>query len=347
MKQADPRLPESLEREPYRYRFFQAVRLLQYLRPERRPVGRFFDIHQESIRFRANTAVGFPASEVQSLSFPEDAYGETPPSMEVNFLGLHGPTGELPLMYRTYVRQRERDGDGTLRDFLDIFNHRLTSLFYRAWEKYRFTVKYERGEGAGLAAYMLDLVGLGTRGLQNRQEVEDESLLFYAGLLAQMPRSAVALESVLADYFGVDVEIQQFVGMWRGLERDAWTHLQEDDTGDIACYLGGGAVAGNEVWDPQSIVRIRMGPLPLHRYLEFLPNGRAYRPLKAITRFFAGEDLDFEVQLLLKRTETPACGLGTEGPEAPQLGWVTWVKSKPMDRDPGETILRLWNDEQL
>jgi hypothetical protein len=25
----------------------------------------------------------------------------------------------------------------------------------------------------------------------------------------------------------------------------------------------------------------------------------------------------------------------------PQLGWVTWVKSAPMRRDPGDTILRI------
>ena len=346
MTAADPRLPRSLRETPWAYPFFQAVRLLQYLRPERRPVGRFFEPKSEAVHFTSNTQLGFPASEIQSLEFVEDAYGETPPSMGVNFLGLHGPQGELPLTYRAYVRERMRDGDHTLQAFLDIFHHRVISLFYRAWEKYRFTVKYERGESAGLAGYLMDLIGLGTPGLQNRQDVADESLLFYSGLLAQMPRSASALEGILADYFEVPVEVEQFVGAWRGLEREACTHLREDESNDVSAVLGGGAVAGDEVWDPQSIVRIRLGPLPLSRYLEFLPNGRAHHPLKGICRFFAGEDLDFEVQLILKRTETPALELGMEGPEAPQLGWVSWARSKPMDRDPGETILRLWEEER-
>ena len=120
MSTADARLPASLEQEPWDYRFFQAVRLLQYLRPERRTVGHFFDIKTEAVRFRTNTALGFPPSEISELTLPEDAYGETPPQMEVNFLGLHGPQGELPLMYRSYVRQRARENDRTQRDFLDI-----------------------------------------------------------------------------------------------------------------------------------------------------------------------------------------------------------------------------------
>jgi type VI secretion system protein ImpH len=103
-------------------------------------------------------------------------------------------------------------------------------------------------------------------------------------------------------------------------------------------------VVGDEVWDPQSVVRLRLGPLPLARYREFLPSGSAYRPLRAMTRFFSGHDLDFEVQLILDRSETPPLCLGAEEAEAPQLGWVSWVKSREMNRDPDDTVLRLWEE---
>jgi type VI secretion system protein ImpH len=162
--------------------------------------------------------------------------------------------------------------------------------------------------------------------------------------LGQQPRSAAALRNILADYFDAPVEVVQFVGAWRPLEESGQCRLEEEDQGWESSRLGGGAVVGDAVWDPQSIVRLRLGPLTLRQYLDFLPTGSAWRPLKAITRFFSGDDLDFEVQLILKRTETPACQLGAEGIEAPRLGWVSWVKTRPMPRDPDETILRLWED---
>ena len=159
------------------------------------------------------------------------------------------------------------------------------------------------------------------------------------GLLGPQPRSAVALEQLLADYFDVPVEIEQFVGAWRSLDRETQTRFEDSE--DVAERLGGGAVIGDEVWDIQSGVRIKLGPLPLERYLDFLPSGTAYGPLGTLARFYAGDELDFEVQLILQRQQVPSCVLGAEGHEAPRLGWATWVKSAPMGRDPADTVLRL------
>src|SRR5204863_7315346 len=108
--------------------------------------------------------------------------------------------------------------DHTLASFLDIFNHRMVSLFYQAWEKYRFTIAYERGERDRFSHHLLDLIGLGTPGLHERQAVPDDSLLFYSGLLSLHPRSATALRQILIDYFAVPVQIEQFVGCWQGLD---------------------------------------------------------------------------------------------------------------------------------
>jgi type VI secretion system protein ImpH len=333
-------LPERLKEEPFEYRFFQAVRLLQLMRTGV-PVGRFSEPSKEAVRFGAHQRLGFPPSEIHSLEFPDQA----PPQMVVNFMGLTGPMGELPVFYTAYLRERRRLKDSTAASFFDIFNHRAISLFYRAWEKYRFTVPYERGEGGGLTQFLLDFVGLGTKGLQDRQEVDDQTLCFYAGLLTQKPRSAVALRDVLTDYFGVPVEVLQFIGVWRPLEKESQCLLDEEPMeANPSTELGVGTVAGDEVWDPQSAVRIRIGPLTLEQYLEFLPDGRAFPALRDLCRFYAGQEFDFEVQLVLKREEAPGCGLGAGGPEAPRLGWVSWIKSKPMDRDPADTVTRLWEE---
>ncbi len=338
---SESEIEKRLWSAPFDFDFFQAVRLLQRMDAGRQPVGHFVNPEKEAVHFGACPSIAFPASQLESLEKREakpPKEQDPPPLMMVNFMGLTGPLGVLPLHYTEMVVQRMLAKDPSLREFFDLFNHRLIALFYRAWEKTRFWVAYERGERDPCTQYTLDLIGLGTAGLQNRQTVSDESLLFYCGLLAQHPRSSSALRQMLIDYFEVPVEIEQFVGAWRRLEPESQCSMEgAGPTGK----LGVGAVLGDEVWDPQSVVRIRLGPLSIGQYLDFLPNGSAFEPLRSLTRFFAAE-LDFEVQLILKRSDAPRCELGVEGETAPQLGWLTWMKNAPLERDPGDTILPLW-----
>jgi type VI secretion system protein ImpH len=328
---------QKLRAEPWSFQFFQAVRLFERILASRSPVGRFVHPSKEILRFAANSSTAFPASQIQELIWEPGVA----PVMVVNFMGLTGPLGALPLYYSELIRERLRAKDSTLLAFFNLFNHRMISLFYQAWEKYRFTVAYERRERDRLSYHLLDLLGLGTPGLQDRQAVADDSLLFYSGLFALHTRSAAALKNILEDYFEVPVEVGQFVGAWHALSVSDQCLFQFGNS--FSEQLSVGAVVGDEIWDQQSGVRIRLGPLTLPQYVDFLPQGSAYQPLRALTRFFAGEEIDFEVQLVLKRDEVPACELTDARPSGviPQLGWSTWARTAPMGSDPGDTILRI------
>lgn len=326
---------DRLSAEPYCFDFVQAVRLLRHFYPNRSNVGLFESPTNEVVRFSVHASLRFPASQLQAL----EERPRAAPLMLVNFMGTVGPLGVLPLYYTELVAERLRQKDPTLRDFLDIFHHRIISLFYRAWEKYRFPVGYEQEEDDNFSHYLMDIIGLGTPGLQERQRVSDHSLLFYAGLFAQQPRSAEALKLILRDYFGVPVQIEQFLGAWYELDADSQCNL--DDASLDSQQLGFGAVVGDEIWDPQSRIRVVLGPLPLRRYLDFLPSGTAYRPLCSLVRFFAGDEFDFEAQLVLKREQVPGCELGAEGETAPQLGWVSWSKTRDVNHHRCDTILQL------
>jgi type VI secretion system protein ImpH len=328
-------LAELLEREPYRFDFFQAVRLLERLAPESRPVGRFVKPAQEVARFSANPALPFPASEIQDIERTAGA----PARVSVNFMGVNGPLGVLPLDYSQLIVDRLREKDTAARDFLDLFNHRIISLFYQAWEKHRFAVAYERGELDRFSRHLLDLIGAGTEGLQNRQDVADESMIYYSCLLGLNTRSAAALEQILGDYFGVPIEVQQFVGAWHPMDDENRCRVGEES--GPSEQLGWGAVVGDEIWDQQSRIRLRLGPLTFDEYRAFLPGGEAWRELRALTRFFTRDEFDIEVQFVLKREEAPACELGNDAAAAPRLGWSTWIKSAPLQRDPDETVLLL------
>jgi type VI secretion system protein ImpH len=325
---------QRLRSEPWTFDFFQAVRLLGLLQPERSMIGRFSHPESEIVRVTAHPSLSFPASQIQSLEWKDGVQ----PSLSVNFLGLTGPLGVLPVPYTEMVIDRQRARDTALRDFLDLFNHRAASLFYQAWEKSRFIVGYERGGVDLFTQSALALLGLGMPQLRNRQPIRDESLLFYSGLFEMPTRPAVALEAILSDYFDVDVAIDQFIGVWRRLEESDCSHLQE---GDPETYqLGKGAVVGDEIWDQQFRARIKIGPLSRAQYVEFLPTGSAFGPLKALTRSFCGDEIEFELQLLLRREEVPLSCLGVDESDGRPLGWLTWLNSKgDLGRDPSDTIL--------
>jgi type VI secretion system protein ImpH len=327
---------QTFFKKPFEFGFFQAVRLLRRWLPGRAPVGRFSPPASEATRFIAHPSLSFPASEIQELTVPDDG---SPITMQVNFMGLSSPQGVLPNPYTELILERAQKKDNALRDFLDLFNHRLISFFYRAWEKHHFFVSYELGEPDSATPLMMDLLGLGTEGLAKRQLVPDQALIFYSGLLSQKPRCAQNLKQLLADYFRVQVEIEQFVGTWVPLRKLDQTVL--DDSASPMQRLGFGAIVGDEVWDQQSTVRVKLGPLTQDQYLSFLPRDEApaYRDLKSLLKFWANDELDFEVQLILQGKQTPGFELGNDNAGEPLLGWTTWINNRPMERDPSEATL--------
>ncbi|HVA51437.1 MAG TPA: type VI secretion system baseplate subunit TssG [Pirellulales bacterium] len=363
----DPPLEQQLYDEGYRFEFFQAVRVLGRLQPARRPVGGEWP-DEEIARFHSYVSLAFPPSEIYDVKPAKSPGG--PPHVWVPFMGLIGPSGALPRYYTEMVLERARRKDFTLRDFLDLFNHRLISLFYRSWEKYRVLLGYERAEIAlrqdrrrgpealrefvtvrreridRFSQCLLDVGGLGSPALRYSAEVRhelrprrahaDETLRFYAGLLAQRHRSAIGLETMLCDYFEVRVVVEQFRGQWLKLAAENQSCFTADGA-DGNMQLGFNTVVGERVWDAQCKFRVRAGPLTYRQFQDFLPSGTAYRPLEHLTRLYAGQQFDFDVQLVLLAAEVPGCVLSCSG-DGVRLGWDTWVHSRGFGQDVDDAV---------
>ena len=329
-------LDQQLFEDPYAFEFFQAVRILQKLLPGAGSIGRDAMPATEGIRFRSRIALDFPASEVHEIREIEDGDGDRRSvEMLVNFMGMVGPSGVLPIHYTELVLDRIRHRDTAMWAFLDMFTHRAVSLFHRAWSKYRFPVGYERGED-GFTPYLFDFAGLGTSGLRGRMSLVDEDLLPYGGLIAQKPHSVNALENILSDYFDITAEVKQFFGQWLILERSDLTKLGQDNSG-----LGIDAIAGAKVWDQQSKFRVRLGPLSFRQFQAFLPNGSAHKAMGSIIRFMTGLEMDFDVQLILDKKQVPGTVLTTRAQRRPMLGWTTFMKTKPFEQDDEQVVLGL------
>jgi len=324
----------NLLTEGYRFEFFQAVRLLERLEPEREPVGRDGPPSREVVRFHTKASLDFPASQIDEV---RDAASGLP-DMTVAFFGMAGPIGVLPHTYTELLIERGRRQDRALGDFLDLFNHRFLSFFYRAWEKYRFPVAYERDRKDPFTEYLFDLIGMGTAGLQGRTSVPDQGLLLYAGLIAQKPHSAAAIESILRHHFGVPARLLQFFPQWLVLDREYRAHL-----GAVNSELGRSLVCGERVRNTQAKFRVRLGPMTLEKYLAFLPPGRLFPQVADLTRLLAGLEFDFDVQLVLAAAEVPGCHLDAGAKTPPLLGWTTWLTTRPMTEDASPVVLSVAN----
>jgi type VI secretion system protein ImpH len=269
--------------------------------------------------------------------------------MVVAFMGLTGPSGVLPHHYTAMLLRRLRDKDASLRDFLDLFNHRLVSLFFRAREKYSLPASYERtqldperNEPDPTTQALYCLVGMGTGGLRGRLTIADEALLYFSGHFSHCPRSAIALERMLGEYFGLPLQVQQLQGQWLYLGTDDCAQLPGPAHPLGANnQIGLNVVVGQRVWDVQSKFRVRVGPLTYAQFRRFMPDGDGLRPMCEMIRSYVGPEYDFDVQPVLRPDAVPFSRSQSVGEGRSRLGWNTWVRRPPFTEEVADPVFSL------
>jgi type VI secretion system protein ImpH len=345
---------DRLLQEPHAFEFFQAVQVLERAAQRRSDVagrgrvGEDEDPRREAARFRAHQSLVFPSAavlEAQAATAAAEAgeFGH-PPELTVGFMGLTGPSGVLPQHYTELMIRSVREKGFALRDFFDVFNHRLISLFHRAWEKYRLPATFERSAPAEdpVTSCLMALVGLDTPHHRRRLAADDEAIVHYSGHYAHWPRSAAALESLLSDFFERLVRVEQFTGRWTWLAPDELTAMPTRGRPEGAfAQLGVSAVVGERVWDVQGSFRMRIGPLTYAQFASFMPGSRDLDQLADLTRLFVGAAFGFDVQLTLAKEEVPYLQLAEGATYAPRLGWNTWLKHREHRHDVSDAVFVL------
>ncbi len=310
---------QRLFEEWYRYSFFSAVHLLETLSPEKQKLGTTLDPGKEAVRFSVRPGLDFPASDIGNLMPGAD---DQPATMDVTFMGLIGPSGLLPYWYNELAVNRARRKDYSLVSFLNIFHHRLISLFYLAWKKQRFAVNFLPGAKDKLSGYLLSLCGLGTPGLAGRIGFAEESLSFYSGLLSRMMPSGSSICATIEHFTGTHVEIEQCIQRLILLDDADLTRL-----GGANSSLGVNTMVGRGAWECQTKFRLRLGPMNYSAFSRLLPSGDMHGPTFSLIRYMVGIEYEFELTLVLHGQEVPPCVIGRPGPDSPRLGWSTWLIS--------------------
>ncbi|CAN7377896.1 type VI secretion system baseplate subunit TssG [Pseudoduganella sp. LjRoot289] len=327
----------ELERNAARMDFFQVLRLIENAHPELPRIGASLRPRDDAVRFGQDPSLTFHATALGQFLRAGSNGPDSRARLAVNFFGLLGANGPMPTHITEYVRDRLRNGgDGTLMAFLDVFHHRMLSLFYRARAQAEPAISLDREESDRYAEFVGSLFGIGAPALRQRDEIGDFAKLHFAGLLANNARPASGLVSILREYFKLPVRVEQFVGHWMRLPVEIQSRLGAMEEGN---RLGISTVLGSKVWDSQNKFRIVIGPMGFADYERMLPGGDSMKRLLAWVRNYAGTALDWDVRLILKKEETPALRLESAGGRGLRLGWSTWPASAAPSSNPDQLLI--------
>lgn len=316
------------------YDFFELLRQLE------NRGGRLFGHSgrpdREPARLGQHVRLGFATQDVVTFSPATD---KGPARVTVANLGLLGPEGPLPLHVTRWVLDRmsqrwfagadaHQTSDTTFVEFVNILQHRMIALFYRAWADAHPGVQVERAVGGRIRAMMEAMAGIGLPETANAQDPDVDSVkLRQAAALAGQVDGPERLTLFVAEVFNVNVQLKEFVASWLEVPAALQTRL-----GMASASLGRSATIGPRSFSRQNRVELRLGPLDLSTYSSFLPGSRLLAVLKRVISDLLGELLDVDLRLVLARNEVPPARIG-----AAQLGRTAWL-APPAERGDAEDM---------
>ncbi|NWD46931.1 type VI secretion system baseplate subunit TssG [Pseudomonas gingeri] len=282
------------------YRFCQ---LLEQALPDHPPLGSTASPADDPVRFRPDPSMGFPASELKAIETDEDNPGR-PATVRTRLLGLYGVGSPLPTAYLDDIAQR-REGHEALEAFLDIFNHRIFTQFYRIWRKYSYPATFEAGGRDATSQCLLGLIGLGIPGTAERLATPISRFLALLGVMRLPTRNAEgvsALVKLLAPGTGVRVTAH-------------WPRKipLAQPAGLCASHpvsLSQGTPLGPVGQDANSQLHLALFTGDRHESRGWLPGGQLYQDLLALLLVYLGWRCTAKLQLSLPVCSLPVPMLG-------------------------------------
>lgn len=291
---------------------------------------------REPARLGQHVRLGFATQDVVAF---REATDKDPAKVTVANFGLLGPEGPMPLHLTRWVLDRlsqrwfagadaHQTSDTTFLDFINILQHRMLALFYRAWADAHPAVQVERAVGGRVRSMLEAMAGIGLPGTHESANAGIDGVkLRQAAALASQVDGPERLTLFLAEAFKVPVQLKEFVASWLTIPGTLQSQLGREHAA-----LGRGATIGPRIFSRQSRIELRIGPLGFSEFKAFLPGGERLATFKQAVRDLLGEQLDVDVRVVLARDEVPPGRIG----EA-QLGRTAWL-APPEERGDAEDM---------
>ncbi|HBZ14768.1 type VI secretion system baseplate subunit TssG [Pantoea sp. NPDC088449] len=306
------------ESKPWDSGFISLMRTLAARSPELPAPGTSALPDNENFIIGQSPHMVFAPREIESVSQQDDKT-----HLKLFSLGIWGPQGAMPLHQTEMAYIRNEQHDTTLTNFVDLFHHRALSKLYRAWAVSQDTAALDRPHEERFSFYTGSLMGIDPQELAE-SVLPQHPRLSAASHLVREARNPEGLLGALNYYFGLPVQIREYVGQWITLQRDDQTQL---GFGQESALLGDGAMLGDTVLDRQHKFQLIFGPLTLKQYIRFSPWGQDLPVLCEWIRQFVGFEYAWEVSLVLNASDVPCATLG----DAYQLGYTSWLERENHD----------------
>jgi len=326
------KLLTRLQKAPYKFGFYSALRQLECRYHQQARLGKTVRPLDDIVRLGQTPTTIFAPSTLSECRYEDDLL-----HLSVYFFGVFGSNGPLPLHLTEYARHRSRNAkDEAMIYFMDIFHHRMLSLFYRAWANKEPTVHYDRPDTDRFHTYIGSLLGIGMPALQNRDSMPDNSKLHFAAHLASTPHHAEGLSSILKAFFKVPVQIEEFVGEWLKIPKYSQIQLGMNQEGGL---LGQNTTLGQCSWQRQYKFRLLIGAMDLAEYEKLLPDKSKLKLISSIIKNYLGYEMNWDIRLILKKKQRPCTVLGNYG----QLGLTSWIGKKSAVQDADDLLISAEN----
>ncbi|MGD9947354.1 MAG: type VI secretion system baseplate subunit TssG [Desulfobulbus sp.] len=321
-------LEKSLLKDGPGYSFFQAIRLIRLILKQREECGvkAAASLEGRFLRIRPELTLGFPSADIAGIKAVPLEDGEQRFVVNTTFLGLYGTSSPLPSFYTEDLLREAGDDKSVTRDFLDIVNSTVYPLFVRSLLKYNLFLQINEEKNHEYLKRLYCLMGLGDS--SDRSPTEEEarrSLLRYAGLMSQRPRSALGLKTMLSDSLqGIAVNIRQCIPQMVPVPAD-----QRNSLGITNATLGEDMYMGSEIGDCMGRFRIIVGPVPAEQFSACLPGGSVLNRASFLVDHYLNSPLEYDFEVLFDRSDVPSISLGESS--GALLGMNSWLGSDCSD----------------
>jgi len=313
---------EDFDDYAYVYNFFAALRLVESQRKDQSRLGENRSPKNDQVLFGQKVSLSFASSAIAGFRRNKEKPSER--WLDVNFFGLMGPNGPLPKhLTELFLSDMVGNKRPQFVEFLNLFNHRLITLFYRTWANKEPITQNDLPDINRFKLYLGALSGYAQPELHDRDGMPDYAKFKYARFLGGKTRYKEGIESMIVDMFGINARVENFVGEWLKIPEDA---LCKIESGPYGKRLGIDTTQGRYSWQCQYKFRVILGPMNLSEFKKLLPGESLATQVNDTIRNYVGMEFQWDIVLLLKQEKVPKLQL-SKG-HYRQLGWTTWLKSK-------------------
>lgn len=330
MANEDRKIPDilkDLEDHAHLYDFFAALRLIETQKEDGVRLGENRSPRSDDVFFGQKVSLSFAPSTIAELRRNTNNPSEV--WIDNYFFGLMGPNGPLPKhLTELFISEVMGNKRPQFLDFLNLFNHRLITLFYRAWANKEPTTLNDSPSNNKYKLYLGALSGYAEPDLHDRDQMSDYVKFRYTRFLSGKTRYPEGITRMLSDMFNLTARVDNFAGEWIKIPEDG---LCKIESGPYGRRLGLNTTQGRYSWACQYKFRVLLGPMTIDEFEQLLPTQKRASQVNDIIRNYVGIEYQWDIVLLLKKEEIPNLELTKN--QYKQLGWTTWLKSNSDDND--------------